>query len=204
MNAVQPGAFDPIAGYEEAAVMEGEGRYAMDKNLHVEFFRRPIFNSGKSNEAGRPVYDEADFVMIYISRNASHVQKVDNEVKNRFATRWARYQQGLDQAQTGTPLEQWPAMSVSMVANMKAMKIFTVEQLAELDDNRAQEFMGNFDLRKKAKAWLALAKDSAANDKLEAELKKRDDELAEMREMIAELQAKDKAAKVLPIEAKGK
>jgi hypothetical protein len=193
MNAVQPGAFDPIAGYEEAAVMEGEGRYAMDKNLHVEFFRRPVFNSGKSNEAGRPVYDEADFVMIYVSRNASHVQKVDNEIKNRFATRWARYQAGLDQAQTGTPLEQWPAMSVSMVANMKAMKIFTVEQLADLDDNRAQEFMGNFDLRKKAKAWLELARDSAANDKLEAQLKKRDDEIAEMRAMIAELQAKDKA-----------
>lgn len=194
---------EALAGYEESAVVEGDGRYAMDKHLHIEFFRRPVFNSGKSEAAGRPVYDEADFVQIYVNRNLSHVEKVNEQIKQRFASRWDRYQRGLEHmTMSGTPLEQWPAMSVSMVANLKAMKIFTVEQLAEMDDNRAQEIMGNFDLRRKAKIFLDLAAGSAANEKLESELKKRDEEINLLKaQMQGLLNSKAPKAKAEPVEA---
>jgi hypothetical protein len=182
---------DALAGYDQAAVMEGEGRYAMDSKLFVEFFRRPVLNSGKSAEAGRPVFDEYDFVRIIIpgDRNSTMEAKVTEEHRRRFASRWQRYIAGQDQAQSGTPIEQWPIMTVSQVANLKAINIHTIEQLAGLSDQNATQLMGNFELRKKAQAFLDLAKDNLANEKLEASLKQRDEEINLLKEQMAQLLA---------------
>jgi len=191
---------DVLANYESAAVMGNDSRNAADNRLFVEFFRRAVQNSFKSEEAGRPVFDEMDFVRITVpgDRYANFESKVTEEHKRRFASRWERYQQGLSQAVTGTPLEQWPQMSVGMVANLKAINVHTVEQLAEMPDQYAQQIMGNHDLRKKAKLFLDAAAGEAASNKLQAELDKRDIEINTLKEQMAQLLAVKAADKPAP------
>jgi hypothetical protein len=198
---------DALQGYENAAVM-GTGsqeRYAGDNRLFVEFYRKAVFNKSKSDEAGRPVYDEEDFVRITVpgDKYTNSDQKVNEAHKHRFPRQWQAYQAGMEQAQSGTPLEVWPQMTVGMVATLKAMKITTVEQLAELSDANAMQLMGNHDLRRRAKAFLEAAAGEAANTHLAAELEKRDKEIALMREQMNKLiaannskPAQEKPAKV--------
>jgi len=200
MNAQLQG-LDILGDNDQNAIHEGEGRYAMDTKLFVTFKREPVLNDDKSAEAGRPIYDEDDFVTIVIpgNRNATFVSRVTNDVKRRFESKWKRYAAGLEQTQSGTPLEQWPQMSVSMVATLKAMNVYSVEQLAEMSDGDAQSIMGNFALRQRAKVFLEAAKGEAVNAKMEAQLEKRDEEInalkAQMQELINANAATSKASK---------
>lgn len=188
---------DVLASYESAAVMGNDSRNAADNRLFVEFFRKAVPNPFKSNEAGRPVFDEVDFVRISVpgDRNSNYESKVTDEHKQRFAARWERYQAGLSQAVSGTPLEQWPQMSVGTVATLKAMNVHTVEQLAEMPDQFAQQIMGNHDLRKKAKLFLEAAAGEAVNNKLQSELEKRDSEIETLKAQMAQLLAGQAGAK---------
>jgi hypothetical protein len=191
---------DVLAGYEGAAVMGNDSRNAADNRLFVEFYRKAVENPFKSNEAGRPVFDEVDFVKITVpgDRYSNFESKVTEEHKKRFAGRWERYKAGLTQAVTGTPLEQWPQMTVGMVASLKAMNVHTVEQLAEMSDQYAQQIMGNHDLRRKAKLFLDAAAGEAVNNKLQSELDKRDVEINQLKEQMAQLLAGQQQAKSAP------
>jgi hypothetical protein len=173
----------------DTGVLGGQERYAADSRLYVEFYRKAVHNPFKSNEAGRPIYDEKDFVKIMIPGNkyGSVDTAVTMEHKQRFPQQWARYQAGQEQSAIGTPLEMWPQITVGLVATLKGAGIRTVEQLAELSDANAQGIMGNHDLRRRAKAFLEAAAGEAVNTKLEAELEKRDLEIAAMKEQIAGL-----------------
>jgi len=89
-------------------------------------------------------------------------------------------------------------MTVGQVAELKATGITTVEQLAELSDTNAQKFMGSFQLRQKAQAFLEAAAGDAANSKLAAELEKRDVEIAALKaqmEQIIKVKAKPDSPK---------
>jgi hypothetical protein len=180
-----------LSGYEGAAVMGDQERYAGDSRLYVIFYRKAVQNGSKSLEAGRPIFDEMDFCKIQIpgDKHSNVDVKVTNEHKHRFPRQWAAYQQGLEQATSGTPLEAWPQMTVGTVANLKAVGITTVEQLAEMSDANASGMMGNHDLRRRAKLFLEAAKGEAVNNKMAAELEKRDAQIAEMQAQLAALTA---------------
>lgn len=177
--------------YTEAAVMEqgNQARYALDHKLVVNFFMRAVKNNIKSNEAGRPIYDEKEFVRIIVPGNSRSVFEdiVTNEHRMRFADRYERFKRGVSQSISGTPLEVWPQMTVGMVAELKAMNINTVEELAGLSDANAQRIMGNFDLRRRAQAFLDAAAGDAANSKMAAELEKRDTEIAALKAQMEQL-----------------
>jgi hypothetical protein len=182
---------DILASYDEAAVMEtgNRARYAMDDRLVVTFYMKAVKNTFKSNEAGRPIFDEREFIRVIVPGDSRSVFEdlVTDEHRTRFADRYARFKRGVAQASTGTPLEVWPQMTVGLVAEMKAMNITTVEELAGLSDANAQKIMGNFDLRRRARAFLDAAAGDAANSKLAAELEKRDSEIAALKSQMEQL-----------------
>jgi hypothetical protein len=188
-----------LATYDEAAVMEDQPRYAMDKKLHVTFHLKAVRNEFKSNQEGRPIFDEVDYVRIIIPGDTKTINdvKVTEEHKVRFREKYRAYKEGQVQAQSGTPLEVWPQMTVGQVAELKAMHVTTVEQLADMPDQLAQQIMGSHALRAKAKAFLEAAAGEAVNTKLQAELSKRDNEIALLKaqmEQIAKAQSAQKAA----------
>jgi len=180
------------------AVMGGESAYAGDSRLHVTFSRMPVHNALKSAEAGRPIFDEDDYITTRIpgDKFLVTVEKVTETHKRRFPKQWLAYQQGVEQATSGTPLEVWPQVTVSMVATLKASGVTTVEQLAEMSDANGQAFMGYHDLKRKAVAFLEAAKGEAVNNKMAAELSKRDEEIEALKAQMAALMEAQKPATV--------
>jgi hypothetical protein len=107
----------------------------------------------------------------------------------------------MTQAPEGTPLEQWPQLTIGQVHEFKALNVFTVEQLAGMADGNAQRFMGGNELRRKAQTFLKLAKDTAEgqrlateNAELNARLTAQDEMLRKMAAQIEALTPKAKAA----------
>lgn len=190
---------DQLATYDQAAVMEDMPRHAMDKRLYTNFYVRPVMNNFKSAEAGRPIFDEVDYVRIIIPGDKNNVvdTKVTEEHKARFEKQFERFKKNQEQAVSGTPLEVWPQMTVGQVAELKAMNIHTVEQLAEVPDNLAQKIMDSHALRAKAKLFLEAAAGEAVTTKMSAELEKRDVELAALKEQLAQV-LKNQAAAAKP------
>lgn len=174
-------------------VYEQDQRYKDDQRLFVQFFREPVQNKVKSTLEGRPIFDEVDMVRIITpgSRDVM-VTRADDNYRRRFPKQWERFQLQQEQAVEGTPLEQVPWLTVGQVAELKAVHVMTLEQLAALPDNLAQKFMGAHQLRQRAQAMIDAAKGEAPMLRLQAELEARDQKIELMQKQIDQLVAASK------------
>ena len=175
--------------YDEAQSQANQSRFAMDSKLYVTFYVRPIKNAFRSEQEGRPIFEEREYIKIIVPGDSKTTVDcpVTEEFRGRFEKQYEKFKKGLEQAVEGTPLEMWPQMTVGLCAELKAMNVITVEQLAALDDSKAQRIMGSYDLRRKAQLFLDAAKGEADNNKIAAELQKRDDEIALLKNQMAQL-----------------
>jgi len=169
--------------------MTEQNVWAADGRLWVQFYTRPVENKYKSSQQGRPIFDEVSFVKIIVpgDKNLIIDTKATEEHKHRFPKQWDRYKLGQVQAAEGTPLEAVTWLTVGQVAEFKALNIFTVEQLADVSDQLAQKFMGCFEIRRKAQAFLEAAKGEEATSKLTQELSARDAKIAALEAQMAQL-----------------
>lgn len=174
-----------------------ETRFSADNKLYVEFFRKPVLQPGKSREAGRAVYEEADYVRIHVPGDKSSVieRPLSQQDVFRFQDRYNKWKAGQDEAVTGTPLSALPGMNPAKVEEYKFFKLITVEQLADANDNLGGKFMSFQQDKQRAKAFLEVAANNAPIEKMNEELAKRDAELEELRSMVQALQANAKGAK---------
>lgn len=125
-----------------------------------QFFLEPIHMVFKSTEAGRPIYEDREFVRIITPGAARSipVEEVTDEHKARWTAEYKIFKEGLEEAPVGTPLEKWPPMTPSMCLNLKAIHIRTVEELAQAGDNMLNDIgLGARQFRDRAKDFLALA-----------------------------------------------
>ena len=152
-------------------------KYGDDSGLFVEFSREPKLMVFKSEQAGRPIYEDRDYISITYaggkSVNKREVRLVpDNNGgpsdPERLPRHWEAFQRQAEQAQSGTQLEVMPWLTKSQVFELKAQKIYTVESLANIPDS-ALTITGGRGLREKAQKYLALSTDNAAVSALEAE-----------------------------------
>jgi len=186
--------------YDEAQSQANQSRFAMDSKLYVTFYVRPIKNAFRSEQEGRPIFEEREYIKIIVPGDSKTTVDcpVTDEFRGRFEKQYEKFKKGLAQAVEGTPLEMWPQMTVGLCAELKAMNISTVDQLAALDDSKAQKIMGSHELRRKAQLFLSAAKGEAENNKITAELQKRDDEIAllkmQMQQIFDSQKPKAKAA----------
>jgi hypothetical protein len=166
-----------------------------DKKLLVLFYRSTVRNEPKSIDAGRPIFDEIDLVKIITpgSRD-SFVGDATFEYQQRFPQQWARYKAGKEQLSSGTPLSQLPWLQLSQVEEFKAVGCHTIEQLVGMADAVSQKFMGHHQLKARAQAYLDAAKGVAPTLQLQAELEKRDEEIATLKTQMAAILAKQDAA----------
>jgi len=185
MNQMMQG----LPTFDDTANLANQARYAMDSKLYVQFYIRPVMNNFKSSQEGRPIYEEKEYIRIVIPGDSKTTVDcpVDESFRQRFPQQYDKFKRGLEQAVEGTPLEMWPQMTVGLCAELKAMNVSTVEQLAALDDGKAQRIMGNFDLRRRAQVFLDAAKGEAASNKLTMELEKRDDEIALLKQQMQQI-----------------
>jgi len=166
-----------------------------DSRLAVQFYKKSMKQEDASNEAGRPIFKEFDFVRIMIpGDNLTEIDTYAQEShKQRFPRQWAHYQNQVAGQEdiVGTPLDQWPQVTRSQAEELRGLKFYTVEAIADCSDQQLQRIgmvagMSPHNFRLKAKAFLNLANDSA-------EVAQRESELQALREENAKITAETEA-----------
>ena len=160
-----------------------------ERKLLVTFKLHAIKNNSKSTAEGRPIFDDKVFVEIIAPGNKNSVtfREAKDADRERFPAAWQRFERGQATVAHGTPLEQWPLLTVGDVASLKAMNVHTVEHLAELPDGVADQYMGFRTYRAKAIAYLKAAADGSHVSKMQGEIEKLTDENARLAAKVDEL-----------------
>jgi hypothetical protein len=142
-------------------------RMAMDPNsddkVFAQFYMHAREDDAKSRAEGRPIFKDVPYVMIMVPGDKDNIirRPIRQNDKARFPKQWAAFEAGQEQAQEGTPLEQWPMVTRAQVEELKFFGVHTVEALSNMPDTAAQNFMGLNRLRQNAKDFLEAAKSEA-------------------------------------------
>ena len=164
--------------------------------MAVFFHTVQVQNNFKTMTEKRPIFEEKIFLKKLVPGDSTLV--VDRPMREQdvedYPIEWARFEQKKEQRVSGTPIDVWSAISETQKAEFKALHIFTIDQFAQLADSVGNKIMGFNDLRDKARAFIAAAKDSAVFDKIRAEtdakLAQQEEEMAQLRELVNQLSAK--------------
>lgn len=170
--------------------MDFQVNQADNTGIFPQFFIEPKEHKAKSLEAGRPIFVDQEYVRIVIAGDSksSPVHKVNQSHIDRWPDHYRAFKQGHEAPIEGTPLNQWPSISASQAAELKALNIHTVEALAQLPDTGIQRIgMGGRELVKKAVAFLEAAKDTAAAQKYAAENERLRNDVEMLQQQIKEL-----------------
>lgn len=146
-----------------------------------------------SDEAGHPVYTDVPYVKIITPGNDKEIinRRVKDDDKKRWPKQWAAFQANKKIEYDGTPIEQWPQVSAAQAATLKAMNVFTVEQLAEIaDQNVGRIGMGMMDLKNKAKAYLEWQAGESSVQKYAQQNRRLKERVDQLEEQIAALEEK--------------
>lgn len=185
-------------------VEDFENRYAADRGVHAKFYLFPQQNEQKSASAGRPIFDDTEFVEIIAAGNSTNIIKrpAREQDRQRFARQYASFKAGNEDEVHGTPLHEVPWVTRSQVEELSYMRIRTLEQLAGLADSTCGQTIGLYELKRRAIAALESA-DSAApiteltleNEELKRVAESQQEEINllknQMQELISALKSKD-------------
>lgn len=174
------------------------GAFNPDDALTVVFYRSAVKNEHMSNEHGRPIYDDVDYVKIITPGDQFTIidQPVNEVHKARFPRQWNQFLQSGQSGYTmnGTPLSEWTQLSPAQVRMLNGYNFFTVENIAHASDQQINNIgmaggMSAYALRDLAKAYLSRASENAADSRMVAALQERDDVIATMKGQLEMMQA---------------
>ena len=149
------------------------------RSLYVEFYSRAVKQEFASQEAGRPIFADVTYVKIFTpSDQLTQIDTIAREDhKARFPRQWAHYMNKMNGQEqiVGTPVSAWTLLTPANAEELRALKFYTVELIANANDAQLQKLgmvagMSGHTLRDKAKAFLNIASGSAEEAKREAEL----------------------------------
>ena len=166
------------------------------KDPAIPIFRtEAVHMPAASEKAGRPIYEDREFVTIMIpgSRNAQANEPVNDGHKARWPEAYKAFREGKELPLEGTALANWPnsRMTRARVEELAYFNIRTVEHLAAVHDGQLQNLgMGARELREAAKTFLEIAaKGTAPIERLLARNQALEDENAALKRRLAEAQA---------------
>jgi hypothetical protein len=176
-----------------------EAQRDMDAKLLVRFFTKPKQDTVASEKEGRPIFKDTEYVEIRVPGSRDVVcRPAKQRDLARFPRHYDMFKRRIETPEVGTPLAEWPLIARSQVEELTFFNCKTVEQLAEMSDSNAANFMGMNALRQKAKDWLVKATEDAKAEHLSSELAERDETIAKMQQEMAELK------EMISLAAKGK
>lgn len=185
----------------------------------VSFYNGSIINASATAKAARPIYDDVEMIKIAWSGNTrsefhapasdrSDRPLINPEDKSRWFPRWKdhpdfvktyeAFKSGQAHAVNGTPITELPFLTEARRLELKAVNIFTAEQLVGLDPH-AKLGRELADVRAQAKLYLDRAAGAAVDAIHAAEKAAMQSQLDELKAQFAELAsmgAKPKTAKV--------
>jgi len=170
-----------------------------DSRLSVKFYNKAVQNNFRTEKEGRPIFEDVTFVRITLPGDTNNI--IDtfarDEHKSRFPLQWAHYKNthGDDQQMIGTPLSSWPLLTTAQAEELKALKFYTVEQIAGASDLQLQKLgmlagMSPYAFRDRAAKYLSIAKNEADATQADSRVKQLEEENAKLK---AETEAKMEA-----------
>ena len=188
-----------------------------ERPAYVRFQRRAIEDRTVQRPGGGWPKRDVDYALItppysrdvfeqvateWLAQMRVEVQngRVPQEWYERWEQMYEKWKSGQEMPLDGEPIKGWGVISPAQQANLIALNILTVEDLAAVNDEGLRRIgMGSGELRTKAKAWLQQMKDKgpltqkialveAENDALKAENASLKANIKEMGERIEILQ----------------
>lgn len=180
-----------------------------DSALNVLFYTRPLQNEWESEQQKRPIFYDVDMIKIWTPGDDKNIidTLARDDHKARFPVQWAHYmnKKDGDQSMAGkTPLNHWPRLTPSMVEELRAIKFFSVEDVAHASDSNIQRIgmiagMSPHAFRDAAKNYLRLASGEAAESQAASENAELRKQMAAMQEQMAQLLAASNAKAAAPV-----
>ena len=150
----------------------------------------PVELKGRSAEEGRAIFEDREIVEVHVPGDMKSVvvHKVTQKHIDRWPQHYKAFKEGLEAPVEGYPLTEYAALTASKVAELRHLKIKTVEQLSELTDSAISKLgMGGREMVKKATAFLEVSADATAAQKYVVENQRLSNEINLLKEQIAEL-----------------
>lgn len=166
---------------------EQDSIYKGDDGTALRFFKQASKNNFASERAGVPVFDSVLYVEVITPGSNESCPTFELErdfhdsVGIKEPRRSPKYMQYRVQVEAfkanddtgkmdGTPIDRWPAVDVGIAATLKGLRIYTVEQLAEVPDSTLTRLgTGARQLREQAKAFLLTREFGVPTAKMTAE-----------------------------------
>ncbi len=181
-------------------------QYKTEDGSALRIWQDVAQNNFLTEKHGRPIFDEVTYVEVISpgSGNSTPIFEVvrilapeAGRAEPKYGVKYDEFKkfvkdfengEASDGSMTGTPLSQWPEMTRTMVASLKVAKIFTVDALAVLPDNKLPVVgPDGRTWRTKAQAYLEDAKNGAFATQLAAQLERSNQDKADLQGQIAAL-----------------
>lgn len=195
----------------------------VNKLAFADFYNGTVKNETKSLEMGRPIFDDVEMIRIRWAgntKNEFHAPADDRSDRpvtdpgttDKYWPKWKdhpdfraayeAFKQGQAIASNGTPLEEWSFLTAARRAELKAINIMTVDQIANLGpDGMKRLGMEGGKLKEQAKLYLERAAGSAVDARYASE---REEMQRQIDELKALMQGGAQPAAVKTVRAKAK
>jgi hypothetical protein len=179
--------------------------YGDDRSVFAQFFSDAVLDQDQTKTQGRPIYKTVN--MLRITFPGDNTKEIVRIVRmepsgntpsdpDRFPRQWAAFQNQEHQVVDGTPIEQWPPITKAQAMELKALKIYTVEQLASMPDGNLK-WMGARQLQANARAWLEEAESGKKTIDLQNQIEALTRQIQAMQNQNAGFSASEKKEAVL-------
>lgn len=181
------------------------------------FYWKPVRNDVASKSSPVPIYDRALMVEIRSPgfKHQIHVAEVEVHYHNgqvrernsgtrdldsgrditwreKLKTYIEAWENDTKVPDDGTALEDWPKLDVAMIATLREARIYSVEMLAAMPDNRLDAIpLGGRTLRDQAKAFLDAKNGNDQTDRLIAENTELRERMKLLEDQFAEVKRAD-------------
>jgi hypothetical protein len=154
---------------------------------HAIFYNKSVHNPKKSQEHGRPVFD--DHIYVRVAPPGERLNVVDRPAtqqdKRIWPMQWAAFEQNKDQTPEGTPVDLMYPDKPAVAATLRANGVHTVEQCAELSANAIESIgMGAQGWVNYAQKYVAQASKGVAIGQFRKEMEAKDGEIRVLNQQL--------------------
>lgn len=174
----------PVNMLDDGTVIE-----RTDACLGVRFFWFEKENEARSKEEGRPIYDQVEMIEILTPGCKDRLHRLVNDIdKMRFREKYKSFKEISNNTIEGTPLAQFPFISVADRRELEYFNVYTGEQLINMPDGNIDRLgVNGRDLIKKVTAFMQMAKDTAVVSRMTDENESLKREMALIKEQMDQI-----------------
>lgn len=165
-----------------------ERQYGGDEKLFVRMYMDILPDPEASAKEGMRKFRDAEMIQIIVPGDKRNIvtREIREDDKVRFAEKYKKFQDTKADPIEGFPLSEWAALSRATIEELKYLGFMTIEHVASANDSALSKYPGLRELQRRAQSWLEMQKSTAPLEKLAAELKTRDEQIASLQSSLAE------------------